>query len=39
MRTSVITFQRYHFGHNAETYWLIGQTMATGMLKMMQHIS
>ena len=26
--------QRYHFGHNAETYWLIGQAMAKGMLKM-----
>ena len=28
--------QRYHFGHNAETYFLIGQTMAEGMLKMMK---
>lgn len=27
--------QRFHFGHNAETYFLIGQAMAEGMLKMM----
>ena len=30
--------QRYHFGHNAETYWLIGQAMAKGMLKMMSQM-
>ena len=27
--------QRYHFGHNAETYYLIGKAMAAGMLKAM----
>jgi hypothetical protein len=27
--------QGYHFWHNAETYFLIGQAMASGMLKMM----
>eukprot|EP00039_Didymoeca_costata_P003751 m.69485 g.69485 ORF g.69485 m.69485 type:complete len:420 (+) comp12058_c0_seq3:143-1402(+) len=27
--------QVYHFGHNAETYFLIGKAMGTGMLKMM----
>jgi len=26
----------YHFYHNAETYWLIGQAMATGMLNAMK---
>jgi len=28
--------QRFHFGHNAESYYLIGQAMANGMLKMMK---
>ena len=28
--------QRFHFGHNAESYFLIGQTMAEGMLKMIK---
>lgn len=26
--------QAYHWGHNAESYWLIGKAMASGMLKM-----
>eukprot|EP00937_MAST-01D_sp_MAST-1D-sp2_P007792 g7792.t1 len=28
--------QAYHWGHNAESYWLIGQAMGTGMLAAMQ---
>ena len=28
--------QGYHWGHNAESYWLIGQAMASGMLKMLR---
>ena len=28
--------QRFHFGHNAETYFLIGQAMGEGMLKAMK---
>jgi len=26
----------YHWWHNAESYWLIGQAMGTGMMKAMQ---
>ena len=28
--------QGYHWWHNAESYWLIGKAMGTGMLKAMQ---
>ena len=27
--------QGYHFWHNAETYYLIGKAMATGMLSLL----
>jgi len=43
MRYSPVPSQGYHWGHNAESYWLIGQAMGTGMLQAMgthaqQHI-
>jgi hypothetical protein len=28
--------QGYHWWHNAESYWLVGQAMGTGMIKAMQ---
>jgi alpha-galactosidase len=28
--------QAYHWGHNAESYWLIGQAMGAGMLTAMK---
>ena len=31
--------QGYHWWHNAESYWLIGQAMGSGMLKAMKGIA